>query len=178
MGSWQPVVEDLITKRGSHLVAYAAMLTSRDGDAEDLVQDALVKCFSRRRSIASVGEAEGYVRHAMQTIAIDRARARGTRVRAVVRAFSRDPVGADLDAGLDVRLALRELAPRERLCIVMRYFDDLAVAQIAERLGLADGTVKRYLSNATARLAPLLDETVDWDESPERINVLTTKEGK
>lgn len=178
MGAWQPVVEELIDKRGSQLVAYAAMLTSRDGDAEDLVQDALVKCFSRRRSIASVGEAEGYVRRAMQTIAIDRARSRGARLRAASRAFSREPAVADVDAGLDLRLALRELAPRERLCIVMRYFDDLTVSQIAERLGLADGTVKRYLSNATARLAPILDETLDWDDDPERIDVLSTKEGK
>ena len=178
MSGWQPVVEELIEKRGSRLVAYAAMLAPRDSDAEDLVQDALVKCFSRHRAVAGVGDAEGYVRRAMQTIAIDRARARGTRQRAHDRAFSREPATADLDAGLDVRLALRELAPRERVCIVMRYFDDLGVAQIAERLGLADGTVKRYLSNATAKLVPLLDETVDWDESPERIDVLTTKEGK
>ncbi|MCJ7826672.1 MAG: sigma-70 family RNA polymerase sigma factor [Demequinaceae bacterium] len=178
MSGWQPVVEELIDRRGARLVAYAAMLVSRDGDAEDLVQDALFKCFSRRRSIATVGEAEGYVRRAMQTIAIDRARTRGSRLRATTRGFAREPAGADLDAGLDVRLALRELAPRERVCIVMKYFDDLTIAQIAEGLGLADGTVKRYLANATARLVPLLDVTLDWDHEPESIDVLAAKEGK
>lgn len=175
MASWQPVVEELVDQRGGRLVAYAAMLVSRDGDAEDLVHDALVKCFSRRRAVSTVAEAEAYVRRAMQTLAIDRARARGSRERTATRAFSRESEGADLDTGLDVRRALRELAPRERVCVVMRYFDDLTMAQVAERLGLADGTVKRYIANAAAKLVPLLDVTVDWDEEPDRADVVPTK---
>ncbi len=37
--------------------------------------------------------------------------------------------------------------------MTMRFYDDLTVASIAGRLGLAEGTVKRYLSNAYAKLA-------------------------
>ena len=177
MGKWQPVVEALIEQRGVRLVAYASMMVGRDGDAEDLVQDALVKCFSQRRTVETVGEAEGYARRAMQTLVIDRARARGVRVRAATRAFSRDECTPDLDAGLDVRRALRELAPRERVCVVMRFFDDMTVGQSAGELGLAEGTVKRYLANAAARLAPLLDATFDWDDQPERMD-LVSREGR
>jgi RNA polymerase sigma factor (sigma-70 family) len=68
---------------------------------------------------------------------------------------------ADADAVMDVRSALRELTPRERACIVLRFYDDLTVRQIADHLGLADGTVKRYLSDASARLATLLGADVD-----------------
>ena len=178
MSAWEPVAEQLLEERGARLVAYAAMLVARDGDAEDLVQDAVVKCFSRRRPVTTVGEAEAYARRAMQTIVIDRARARGVRRRAADRAFAREPGAADLEAGLDVRRALRALTPREQVCIVMRYFDDLPVAEIAERLSLADGTVKRYISNATYRLAPLLAGVVDWDTPLDRVEVLSTKKGK
>jgi RNA polymerase sigma-70 factor (ECF subfamily) len=178
VGTWEPVAEQLLEQRGARLVAYAAMLVARDGDAEDLVQDAVVKCFSRRRPVTTVGEAEAYARRAMQTIVIDRARARGVRRRAADRAFSREPGTADMEAGLDVRRALRALTPREQVCIVMRYFDDLPVAQIAERLELAEGTVKRYLSNATARLAPLLEADVDWDNEAESADVLTVRKGR
>jgi len=176
--SWQPVVEDLVAERGSRLVAYAAMLTSHDRDAEDLFQDALVKCFSRRRAVDNVGDAEGYVRRAMQTLVIDRARSRDVRRRAATRAFDREPDPADLEAGLDVRRALRELSPRERVCVVMRYFDDLTIAQIAERLGLAEGTIKRYLSDATKALAPHVGEDVEFDVGPERVDVLASKSRK
>ncbi len=173
--SWQPVVEELIERRGARLVAYAAMLTAHDHDAEDLFQDALVKCFSRRRSIDAVGDAEGYVRRAMQTLVIDRARARGVRQRASIKAFARDPAVADVDAGIDLRRALRELAPRERVCVVMKYFDDMTIAQIARELGLADGTVKRYLSDATKALAPHVGADVEFDTHPERIDVVASK---
>jgi RNA polymerase sigma factor (sigma-70 family) len=173
--SWQPLVEDLIVERGARLLTYAAMLTQRDADAEDLLQDALVKCFSRRRSIETVGEAEGYARRAMQTIVIDRARARGARRRATDKAFARPSAAPDVEAGLDLRRALRELSPRERVCIVMKYFDDMTIAQIAGDLGLADGTVKRYLSDATKALAAHFGSAVDFGEGPERIDVVSAK---
>ncbi len=173
--SWQPLVEDLIVERGARLVAYAAMLTARDADAEDLFQDALVKCFSRRRTIETVADADGYVRRAMQTIVIDRARAVGVRRRAADRAFARGPAAPDVDAGLDLRRALRELSPRERVCVVMKYFDDMTIAQIASDLGLADGTVKRYLSDATKALAVHLGSAVEFAEGPERVDIVSGK---
>ncbi|WP_084038631.1 sigma-70 family RNA polymerase sigma factor [Demequina sp. NBRC 110053] len=175
MVSWQPLVEQLVRERGPRLTAYAALLVGRDGDAEDLVHDALVKVFSKRRRLESVGEAEAYVRSAMPSIVIDRARSAASRRRAMDRSFEREPARPDLEAGLDVRRALRELAPREQVCVVLRFFDDLTVPQIADRLGLAQGSVKRYLYDATARLAPLLDVTEDWEEEPMTIDVVAAK---
>lgn len=177
MANWEHLVEDLMRERGTRLIAYGALLVGRDGDAEDLVHDAIVKVFSRPRRLRDVGEAEAYVRSAMPSIVIDRARSRTSRVRATTRAFDRTAPGADLDAGLDVRRALRELPPREQLCIVLRFFDDLSVPQIAARLGLAEGSVKRYLHDATAKLAPLLDVTEDWNEEPVHVAVLPTTKG-
>lgn len=153
MREWQALVEQLIAERGQRLVAYGRMLVTRDGDAEDLVHDAIVKTFSRNRGIRDLDHAEAYVRRTMPTIAIDRARSRGARSRAATRAFQREESMADLDAGLDVRAALHSLSPRERACIVLRFFDDLTVPQIAAHLGLAEGTVKRYLADASGKLA-------------------------
>jgi len=67
----------------------------------------------------------------------------------------------------DVEKALAELPPRERACIVLRYFDDLTVPQVARHLGIADGTAKRYLADASARLAVALGtDTPDIDAPP------------
>ena len=172
MSDWQVLVERLIAERGSRLSAYAGMLVSRGDDAEDLVHDAIVKTFSRRRGINDVDHAEAYVRRVMPTIVIDRARSRTAGQRTAQRAFERERIPADLDAGVDVRRALQELGPRERACTVLRYFDDLTVPQIAATLGLADGTVKRYLADASRKLAGLLavdmnvEETVRVDAVP------------
>ena len=87
MSDWQVLVERLIAERGSRLSAYAGMLVSRGDDAEDLVHDAIVKTFSRRRGINDVDHAEAYVRRVMPTIVIDRARSRTAGQRTAQRAF-------------------------------------------------------------------------------------------
>lgn len=61
--------------------------------------------------------------------------------------------------------------------MVLRFFDDLTIPQIGARLGLAEGSVKRYLHDATAKLAPLLDVTEDWDEDPVTVTVLPITKG-
>lgn len=61
--------------------------------------------------------------------------------------------------GADLRSALAMLSPRQRACVVLHYYEDLSVAQVAEVLGCAPGAVKRYLSDARARLEPLLSDS-------------------
>ena len=133
MSRWQDLVERLLEERGARLVAYASLLVGRDGDAEDLVHDAIVKVFSRPRPLREVEEAEAYVRSAMPSIVIDRARSASSKRRALTRAFERPSSIPECEAGLDVRAALRDLPPREQVCVVMRFFDDLTGPQIALR---------------------------------------------
>lgn len=74
----------------------------------------------------------------------------------LVRGERKDGPADEVAARSDVRAALGRLAPQQRACVVLRYYDDLTVSEIADRLGLADGTVKRYLSVAVGRLETLL----------------------
>lgn len=167
--------EDLLAvlarERGRALFGYAHLLTGDRHAAEDLVQEALVRTFARRRSGFSPDDAEAYVRRAILSVFLDDARRR-TRWAAVRHLLgrhdepARDPATA-VGAGLDVRAALTTLAPRERAAAVLRWCEDLTVPQVAARMGLADGTVKRYLSTAGHKLEALLgplpdgtDETV------------------
>ena len=66
-------------ERGSGLLAYARLLTGNDAEAEDVLQDALVRSFSRGRSFTHVNAAEAYVRRAIPSVFIDRLRHRRTR---------------------------------------------------------------------------------------------------
>ncbi|NYI42795.1 sigma-70 family RNA polymerase sigma factor [Demequina lutea] len=169
MARWEPILDEVMRERGSGLLAYARLLTGNDAEAEDVLQDALVRSFSRGRTFTHVNAAEAYVRRAIPSVFIDRLRHRRTRDTALERqAYEQDEAISmgDRDAVLDVRAALATLPPRERACTVLRFYDDLTVPQIAAQLGLAEGTVKRYLADASARLASVLGDVEDNDRIP------------
>ena len=84
-----------------------------------------------------------------------------------------------MDSQLDVRRALAGLLPRVRTCMVLRFYDDLTVPQIAATLGLAEGTVKRYLSDGSAALAAVLGMPDAGVSDAETVPVVSNrKEGR
>jgi RNA polymerase sigma factor (sigma-70 family) len=170
------MVEELVSDRSPRLLGYGVMLTGSVPDAEDLLHDAIVKAFGRPRRFEHVNAAEQYVRRTMQTLAIDRHRSRSAFKRALDRDGGPTLAGRDSDAALDVEAALAVLSPQERVCVTMRFYDDMTTAAIAAHLGLADGTVKRYLSNAFAKLATVIPVDPAWAETPEKIAVTSKGE--
>ncbi|WNM24376.1 sigma-70 family RNA polymerase sigma factor [Demequina capsici] len=174
VAQWEPLLYEVMRERTPRLLAYARLLTRDDTEAEDVLQDALVRSFSRGRSFADVDHAEAYVRHAIPSVFVDRYRSRRSREAAQSRLARRSAAPADQGdraAVLDVRAALADLPPRERACIVLRFYDDMTVPQIAHALHLAEGSVKRYLHDASARLAVVLGTVVEWDGGPSTVPV-------
>ena len=158
MQDWEHEMGELVRTRHRALVGYAYLLSNDVREAEDLVQDALVKVFSRR-SVPRQGAAEGYVRTAIFTIYLDayRRRRRWSGIKHLVGAAERhESTDEATSAQLEIAAALQQLSPRQRACIVLRHFDDLPVAQIAAELGIAEGTVGRHLHDANAVLRRLL----------------------
>ncbi|MBD5785332.1 sigma-70 family RNA polymerase sigma factor [Cellulosimicrobium terreum] len=180
---WELELGDLVARRGQALRGYATLLCGDARQAEDLVQDALVKVFSRlrrppavrpgsvrtldldggpddsARGRAGIASVEGYVRSAILTLYLDgyRRRRRWVGVRHLVASDDavRGPE-AVATARADVAAGLARLTPRQRACVVLRYVEDLTVPQIADALGSAEGTVKRHLHDAMATLQEAL----------------------
>jgi RNA polymerase sigma-70 factor (ECF subfamily) len=167
MNRWEPVLTDLVRYRGGHLVRYAALLCGDRREAEDLVQDALVRTFTTMRrpqgdgpgDLAALEHAEAYVRRTVLNLYLDgyRRRRRWAAVRHLLggQASTAGPEQAGPDH-LDLDAALGALPPRQRACMVLRFYADLTVDQIAEDLGVTVGTVKRHLHDAGSTLAARL----------------------
>lgn len=169
------LISELARRRGDALVRFAYLLTGDVAAAQDLVQDALVKVFVRLRSRPQAELAEAYVRRAILTLYIDDVRRRRhfARLQHLVASPDVEP-GPDTAAHLDLRAALATLSPQERAAVVLRYFDDLTVPEIAEEMGLAQGTVKRYLHNAVGRLEQRLGPMPSLrDDSSDALHVTT-----
>ena len=159
--AWEDELGELARERGPALVGYAYLLTGDLHAAQDLVQEGLVRTFSRRRSGGDVAWLEAYVRRAILHTYLNSYRS-SRRWSGVVHLLAdstgeRPPDAVAADRA-DVHVALGRLSPRERACIVLRHFEDLTVPEIADRLTLSEGAVKRYLSDARSRLGPLLGE--------------------
>ena len=109
MSRWQSIAETLMRERYRTLIAYAYVLERDQAAAEDLVQDALVRTFTRSARFDSTAQAEAYVRRVIAFRFIDGVRAskrRATRERAAAPYDVRDsPAGlveADEDETVDV----------------------------------------------------------------------------
>lgn len=180
MGEGDRTLEALARDRGADLVAYASLLTGGDrAAAQDLVQDAFVKVFGRLRTGFAPDVAEAYVRRTILTLYVDGFRRR--RLWGSIRHLAPTPTtGPPPESGtdrIDLRTALRDLAPQERAVVVLRFYEDLTLAGVAERMGLAPGTVKRYQSNALRKLEARLGPVDDDDVTAEPV-VLAAEPGR
>jgi RNA polymerase sigma-70 factor (ECF subfamily) len=159
VGSWEQRFAELTRDRGQALVRYAYLLCGDAHEAADLVQDGLLRAFGRLGGPADIDNLEAYVRRAVLTAYLDRGR-RSSRWRSARHLLpGPETLAGPEDAVIDreaIRRACADLSPRQRACVVLRYYGDLSVAQIADELGCGEGTIKRYLSDALNRLGPLM----------------------
>lgn len=150
---------ELVRTRWRALVGYGFVLTGDLSEAEELTSEAVLRTFARRRRNVDLHAAEPYVRGVMLHLYVDGFRRRRRWFSLRPRIARPDRVEAsDVVAGdrIDVGRALAALPRRERACVVLRYYDDLTVPRIAQELGIAQGSVKRYLSQALAKLEAAL----------------------
>lgn len=154
--SWERLLTDLVVVRGAALKRYAYLLCGDETTAEDLVQDAMLRVFSVPRR-SDIGDIERYVRRAIFNQVVDHARRRAVWAR--LRPRIATPAQASevaVDVGLDVQRALLALSTQQRVCLVLHYYVDLPVAEIADMLNVSAGTVKRHLVDGRQRLGRLL----------------------
>lgn len=170
---------------GPRLAAFGFVLTGTQAEAEELVQEAIVKTLVRRPNLTDVAAAEQYVRLAMRTLVIDRAR-KEQRFRTFAakdrpRGVLPDSVHAISDR-VAVSRALLSLTAQQRAAVALRYWDDMTVSEVAAAMRVQPGTIKRYLHDAAEVLRPLLGEHSDAEDADETIRVtdyaLTKKKGR
>jgi RNA polymerase sigma-70 factor (sigma-E family) len=147
---------EFVAARQMALSRTAYLLTGDHHAAQDLVQAALVKTAAHWPRVLAAGDPEAYVRRVMVNENISGWRRRVPRP---VETVPDRPVADEsgrTDSRLAVAAALRQLPPRQRAVVVLRFFEDLSEAETASLLGCSVGTVKSQTHDAIARLRQLL----------------------
>jgi len=146
--------DEFVVGRSSALLRTAILLTGDRHDAEDLVQTALLRV--ARHWSRALENPEAYTRRVLVNLAYDRSRHRKRRPERLGPPPDRaatDHYGEERD---DLLRLLRQLPERQRATVVLRYWEDLSVAETAQLLGCTEGTVKSATSKALAHLREAL----------------------
>ncbi|MEV7329940.1 SigE family RNA polymerase sigma factor [Micromonospora sp. NPDC093244] len=147
------------------LLRAAYLICGNRHQAEDLLQDALLKLALRWSSVRD-GDPAAYVRTILYRDAVSWWRRRR---RERLSAAPPEQVAPDRDGALRLTLhdALGQLPPRQRAVLVLRYYEDLTEVATAEALGVTVGTVKSQCHAALRRLREVApDLTVDTRPAP------------
>lgn len=160
---------EFVLYRSSALLRTAYLLCGGDrGAAEDLLQDVLERVYPRWRKIS--GAPEGYVRAALANAAASRWRHKARRVAEAPFEDALAPGDRGHEDGVADRdhviHVLRQLPPRMRAVLVLRFFDDMSEAETAAALRCSVGTVKSQTSRGLAKLRELMH-----DAEPARLPV-------
>src|SRR5258706_15678061 len=151
-----------VRDRSAQLARTAFLLTADRHLAEDLVQTALAKVADRWTRIAGQGDPTPYVRKVMLHTAIPWRRRRSSGETPVASMpDSPDSTAALADEDERLRRALREVPPRQRAALVLRFYEDLSEAETAAALGCSVGTVKSQTAKGLARLRAVLANNPD-----------------
>ncbi|KGN34873.1 RNA polymerase sigma24 factor [Knoellia sinensis KCTC 19936] len=145
------------------LLGIALSLTGHRQDAEDLVQDCVAKVLVSWSKVQRATTPDAYVRTIMVNTFLSRRRRRSSS-----EFVSHDTVTADhrrVTASSESQVVERDhlwqvltkLPPRERAVVVLRYYEDLPDAAIADILGCSPGAVRVTAHRAKAKLRTFLE---------------------
>lgn len=125
--------------------------------AREISQDAFLQVLRHWEKVKDMDSPGGWVRRVAIRKAV-RSRRRDTQGRALEHANVQTLVGEPSIAGLDVHRAVLTLPRRQRAAIVLHYFEDRPVSEIATLLGCGEVTVRTHLARGRQALAERLGE--------------------
>lgn len=150
---------DYVSARIPALRRLAYLLTSDGHRADDLVQQTITTLYVKWRRARAADNLDAYVRTMLVRTFLDEKRLAWARVR-LFREMPEPP--PFFDSGSEdrqvVRAALRRVPRRQQAVLVLRFYYDLPVEEVAATLGCTAGTVKSQTSRGLATLRRLLGE--------------------
>lgn len=166
----EELTPEALCRRHADQVYRFALMVCRDAvEAEDLAQDALIRAISRLdRFDPARGDPEGWLWRIVTNVARDAGRIRGREyallqrlLQAHVREQPAEPDVAVQIGDEELLTAIRQLDPRSRALIALRFGADLDYARVGEALGLSPAAAKMATHRALAALRRLLPAQED-----------------
>ena len=152
-------VGSLVLARLGDAFRLARAILLDDGEAEDAVQEASLSAWRRQGSLRDPAKFDAWFDRILVNQCRDQLRKRRRAVQLASPPVGFETAAAPPETGTDAELdrALAALDVDHRVVVVMRYWQDRTVDDIAARLGIPAGTVKSRLHNAMKTLRTSLE---------------------
>jgi RNA polymerase sigma factor (sigma-70 family) len=137
------------------LLGQAFLLTGNLQEAEDIIQEALVRAWRNWRRVSQLEDSAAWTRRVVHNLAISHFRHQKALLSHASTSVDVTHELSSLD--LDLVRALRRLPPNQRRALVLTAIGGLKVSQVANEMKVREGTVRVWLSRARSQLADLLD---------------------
>lgn len=141
--------EETYRSYAGELTRYATGLVG-PADAADVVTDACLKAFDSR-NWPEVANRRAYLYRTVLSVARDHHRSTMSRRLRELRAAG-PSVAPPVEVDVDVLAAVERLSVSQRAAVLLTYWEDLPVEDVAEHMGVSNGSVKRHLARARKRL--------------------------
>jgi RNA polymerase sigma-70 factor (sigma-E family) len=156
------LVVTLFREEGQSLVRLARLFVDDRNAAEDLVQEAFIRLARSAHRIRDESKAAAYLRSIVLNLARDNNRRGLVSLRHHLpeddrRASTEDVIELEEDKQ-EVIDALRELPHRQRTALVLRYYEELGIDDIADAMGISRNSVKTHLQRGLTALQQQLGE--------------------
>jgi RNA polymerase sigma-70 factor (sigma-E family) len=155
-----PTFEEYAVVAWPSLYRQAYLLSGNHADAEDLAQQTLIKTHGAWSRVSGAESPNTYVRRILTNTFLSAKRPKGRRLELLAGENAPEPIGPPV-VGPEDRMALwphvRALPPRQRAVVVLRYYEQLSEAEIADALGCSRGNVKSTAHRALQNLRTALD---------------------
>ncbi|MEV6417529.1 SigE family RNA polymerase sigma factor [Kribbella sp. NPDC051718] len=153
--------EEFARARTPQLYRTAWLLTGDRHHAEDLVQETLAKMFRAWRGLQRIDNPPAYAQTVLARTFISQRRRRSWSEQPVSSMPERADRPGDPALRISLQNALAELAPLDRAVLVLRFFEDRSVEQVALDLGKNAGAIRTRTSRALDRLRVVLGADLD-----------------
>lgn len=164
---------DLYAARAAALRRTAFLLCGDWHQAEDLVQTAFMKIHSAWHRLRDPGAAEAYLRKVLTREFLSEGRRHWARQQVSdISRLDRPARSGSHEERLVLLDALRKIPPRQRACLILRFWEDCSVAETARTLGCRQGTVKSQTARGLQALRGLLEDIEtdgEWQSRPARV---------
>lgn len=150
---------ELVRDQGRRLHRAAVLLCGDPHLAEDLTQTTLTKVYSHWTRVSGVDDRYAYChRMLVNTFLSHRRLRRNTELPMEQSDHEASGHGTDRAERIDLLRALRTLKGSDRAVVVLRYWEDLSVTEVAALLDISEPAVRTRAKRALARLRPLIAE--------------------